>query len=70
MTALSRDMEARLNMNETLEQVRTRFYELNEFTDSLSPEEKSATLERFNAELADHLGDLVGRSNEEWLYQM
>jgi hypothetical protein len=43
---LSRDIKAKLNTSETLDHVRTRFFELSEFTDSLDSDEKERLLKR------------------------
>jgi hypothetical protein len=43
---LSRDIKAKLNTSETLDHVRTRFFELNEFTNSLDSDKKERLLKR------------------------
>ena len=64
---LSRDMEAKLVISETLDQIRTRFFEVSEFSDSLNINEKARLLKRWEAELADFSSAFIGRSLEEWV---
>jgi hypothetical protein len=64
---LSRDFEAKLVMNEALEQVRTRFFEVVELSDSLDEEACEQLLRRWEAELADYTSAFISRSLEEWL---
>ena len=45
-TGLSCDLEAKLNMNEALDQVRTHYFELSKLTDSLDLDEKERLLKR------------------------
>ena len=46
-------MEAGLVMSKTLDQIRTRFFEITEFGESLDPDEKERLLKRWEEELAD-----------------
>jgi hypothetical protein len=39
VNSLTRDLEAKLNTSEALDQVRTRFFELREYTDSLDEDD-------------------------------
>jgi hypothetical protein len=50
-----------------LDQIRTRFFELAEFSDSLDLDEKDRLLRRWEAELADFSSAFIGRSLTEWL---
>ena len=64
---LTRDLQAKLNTSEALDHVRTRFFELSEFTDLLDADEKDRLLKRWEDELADFSSAFIGRSLEEWL---
>jgi hypothetical protein len=64
---LSRDFEAKLVTNEALEQVRTRFFEVVEVSDSLDEEARERLLRRWEAELTDYTSAFIGRSLKEWL---
>jgi hypothetical protein len=63
---LSRDIQSRLATSEALDQIRTRFFELAEFSDSLDSEENDRLLSRWEAELADFSNAFIGRSLTEW----
>jgi len=65
--ALSRDLEAKLVTSETLESIRTRFFEVVELSDSLDEEARDRLLMRWEAELADYSSAFIGRSLTEWL---
>jgi hypothetical protein len=65
--AVSRDFEAKLVTSETLESIRTRFYEVVELSDSLDEEARERLLARWEAELADYTSAFIGRSLGEWL---
>jgi hypothetical protein len=65
--ALSRDLQAKLVTSEALDSIRTRFFELSEFTDQLDSEEKERLLKRWEDELADFSSAFIGRSLSEWL---
>jgi hypothetical protein len=65
--SLSRDIKAKLNTSETLDHVRTRFFELSEFTDSLDSDEKERLLKRWEDELADFSSAFVGCSLLDWV---
>ena len=67
ISGLSRDMQSRLITSEALDQIRTRFFELAEFSDSLDLDEKNRLLSRWEAELADFSSAFIGRSLTEWL---
>ena len=64
---LSRDMEAKLVTSETLDQIKTRFFEVAEFSDSLDLDEKTRLLRRWEEELADFSSAFIGQSLKEWL---
>jgi hypothetical protein len=64
---VSRDKKAKLNTSETLDHVRTRFFELSEFTDSLDSDEKERLLKRWEDELADFSSAFVGCSLLDWV---
>ena len=64
---ISRDIEAKLNTSEALDQVRTRFFELSEFTSQLDLDEKERLLKRWEEEVAQFSRALVGWSLEEWI---
>ena len=69
VSALSRDMQAKLVMSEALDQIRTRFFEQAEFSDSLDLDEKDRLLRRWEAELlvADFSSAFISRSLTEQL---
>jgi hypothetical protein len=67
ISALSRDMDAKLVTSEALDQIRTRFFEVTEFSDSLDLDEKDRLLKHWEAELADFSSAFIGRSFTEWL---
>jgi hypothetical protein len=64
---VSRDLQAKLVTSETLDSIRTRFFELSEFTDELDSDEKERLLKRWEEELADFSSAFIGRSLSEWL---
>ncbi len=67
MDSLARDMEAKLATSETLDQIRTRFFEVAEFSNSLNSDEKARLLKRSEEELANFSSAFIGRSLEEWV---
>jgi hypothetical protein len=67
VSGLLRDMQSRLFTSEALDSIRTRFFELAEFSDSLDLDEKNRLLSRWKAELADFSSVFIGRSLIEWL---
>jgi hypothetical protein len=64
---LAREIEAKLNTSEALDQVRTRFFEVSEFADQLDDEEKDRLLRRWEEEVAQFSQALIGRSLGEWV---
>jgi hypothetical protein len=64
---LSRDLEAKLVTNKTLESIRTRFFKVVEVSDSLDKEARNRLLRRWEAELASFSSAFIGRSVTEWL---
>ena len=67
VNALSRDFHSKLITSETLDQIRTRFFEVAEYSDSLDSDEKERLLKRWETELADFSSTFIGRSFEEWI---
>ncbi len=65
--AMSRDVEAKLVTSEALESIRTRFFEVDDVSDSLEEEARERLLRRWEAELADYTSAFIGRSLAEWL---
>jgi hypothetical protein len=63
----SRDLKARLVTSETLELIRTRFFEVVKVSDSLDEEARERLLRRWEVELADYTSAFIGRSVTEWL---
>jgi hypothetical protein len=63
----SREVRAKLNTSEALDQIRSRFFELSEFADQLDSEEKDRLYKRWEEELAQHSRALVGWSLEDWI---
>jgi hypothetical protein len=57
----------KLVTSETLDSIRARFFELNEFTDQLDSDKKERLLKRWEGELADYSSAFIGRSLSEWL---
>jgi hypothetical protein len=64
---VSRDLRAKLVTSEALDSIRTRFFEVAEFSDSLDSDEKDRLLRRWEEELADFSSAFIGRSLGEWL---
>jgi hypothetical protein len=50
-----------------LDQIRTCFFEVAEFSDSLDSDEKGRLLRRWEAELANFSSAFIGRPLTEWL---
>jgi hypothetical protein len=65
--AKSRVNEAKLNTSETLDTVRTRFFEIAEHADSLEAPEQEDLLDRWDKELRQCLSPLIGRPLPEWI---
>jgi hypothetical protein len=63
----SRDIEAKLNTSEALDQVRTRFFEVSELADQLDGEEKNRLFKRWEEEVTCFSRALIGLSLEEWV---
>jgi hypothetical protein len=59
---LSRDVQANLDL------IRTRFFEVAEFSNSLNDDEKERLLKRWEEELADFSSAFIGQSLSEWLF--
>ena len=64
---MSRDLQAKLVTSEALDQIRTRFFEVSEYSDSLDLDEKERLLKRWEDELADFSSAFIGRSFEDWI---
>ena len=64
---LSHELQAKLVTSEALDQIRTRFFEVAEYSDSLDSDAKERLLKRWEAELADFSSAFIGRSFEEWI---
>jgi hypothetical protein len=60
-------LEAELVTSETLESIRTRFYEVVELSNSLDKEARERLLARWEAELANYTSAFISRSLGEWL---
>ena len=63
----SRDIEAKLYTSETLDQIRSRFFEVSEIASQLDNEEKRRLLERWERELGQNAQALIGCSIEDWI---
>jgi hypothetical protein len=61
--SMSRELQAKQVTSETLDEIRTRFFELAEYADSLDADEK----ERWEEELSDFSSAFIGQSFEEWI---
>jgi hypothetical protein len=66
---LTRDLEAKLMTSEALDQVRTRFFEIAEFSSSLDEDAQERLLKRWEEELADYTSAFIGRSLHDWLHR-
>jgi hypothetical protein len=66
VVGLTRDLQAKLVTSEALDQIRTRFFEVAEFCDSLDVDEQERLLKRWEAELADYTSAFIGRSFADW----
>jgi hypothetical protein len=64
---IARDFEAKLVTSEALDQIRTRFFEIAEYGDSLDDDARDRLLKRWEAELADYTSAFIGRSFTEWV---
>jgi hypothetical protein len=63
--ALSHNFEAKLFLSETLNQIRTRFYEVTEFSDTLTLDKKERLLKRWRDELTNFSSNFIGQSFSE-----
>ncbi|TGO08628.1 hypothetical protein BTUL_0200g00220 [Botrytis tulipae] len=66
----SGDMRARLNMEERLEQIRARFLELSEYSDSLELTQKAIIMQRFEDRLSEATNALIGLSLEDFISEV
>jgi hypothetical protein len=64
---VSRDLEAKLNTSEALDQVRTRFFEISEYSNWLDTKDKDLLLNRWEEGLAAFCEAFIGHSLTEWL---
>jgi hypothetical protein len=64
---VSRDIQAKLNTSEALDQVRSRFFELSEFADQFDVEERDRLFKRWEAEVAQFSRALIGVSLDDWI---
>jgi hypothetical protein len=60
-------VEAKLVTNEALENIRTRFYEVVELSDSLDAEARDRLLVRWQKELSVFTSAFIGSSVTEWM---
>jgi hypothetical protein len=65
--SLSRELQAKLVTSEALDQIRTRFFEVAEYSDSLDLDEQERLLKRREDELADFSSAFIGQSFEDWI---
>jgi hypothetical protein len=63
----SREIQAKLNTSEALDQIRSRFFELSEFANQLDAEEKDRLYKRWEEELTQYSRALIGWSLDEWI---
>jgi hypothetical protein len=63
----SRNLQAKLNTSEALDQVRTRFFELSEVASQLNEEEKDRLFAVWEREVLHFSENLIGRSLDEWV---
>jgi hypothetical protein len=63
----ARDVEAKLVMNEALENIWTRFYEVVELSDSLDADARDRLLMRWQKELSVFTSAFIGSSVTEWM---
>ena len=63
----SRELQAKLVTSEALDQIRTRFFEVSKYADSLDLDEKERLLKRWEDELADFSSAFIGQSIEDWI---
>jgi hypothetical protein len=64
---LSPDIEAKLLLSETLDQIRNRFYEVSKYSNSLDSDEKARLLIRWQNELTSFSSTFIGQSLQEWI---
>jgi hypothetical protein len=64
---VTRDIQAKLNTSEALDQVRTRFFELSEAASQLNEEEKDRLFKVWEAEVFRFSEALIGSSLDEWV---
>ena len=62
-----RDLQAKLVTSETLELIRTCFFEVVKISNSLDEEARERLLRRWEGELADYTSAFISRSLTEWL---
>jgi hypothetical protein len=65
----AREIEAKLNTSEALDQVRTRFFELSELASQLDNEEKDRLFTRWEEEVTLFSSALIGQTLDDWLGQ-
>ena len=63
----SREIQAKLNTSEALDQIRSRFFELSEFADQLDIEEKDRLFKRWEEEIVQYSRSLIGSTLDEWV---
>jgi hypothetical protein len=64
---VSRAIHAKQVTGEVLDQVRSRFFELADYADSLDLDEQNRLLSRWEEEVAAHSEALIGQSLAEWV---
>ena len=64
---IARGFEAKLNMSEALDQMRTRFFKVSEVADELDDEEKDRLFKRWEEEVAHFSRALIGQSLDDWV---
>ena len=66
-SGLAREVKAKLNMGEALDQVRTRFFELSKVVSQLDIEQKDRLYKHCEAEVARSSSALIGQTLDEWI---
>lgn len=64
---MSRDVKAKLNTSEALDQIRTRFFELSEYSSQLDSDERDRLLKRWEEEVSQFSRALIGLSIDDWI---
>jgi hypothetical protein len=64
---LLRDLQAKLVTSKALDQIRTRFFEVAEYSVSLDKDERNRLLKRWEAKLADYRSAFIGQSFTDWV---